>query len=84
MKDRTNPPDTAAQKMVSGNLMTIDEVAARLDVSPMTIHRLPLKSIRIGRLLRFDPRDVDQLIELSKEAVVTPKALATANYAHPN
>ena len=84
MKDRTNPPDTAAQKMVSGNLMTIDEVAARLDVSPMTIHRLPLKSIRIGRLLRFDPRDVDQLIELSKEAVVTPKALATANHAQPN
>jgi DNA-binding IclR family transcriptional regulator len=55
--------------MVNGNLMTINEVAARLDVSPMTVHRLPLKSIRVGRLLRFDPKDVGLLIERSKEAL---------------
>jgi hypothetical protein len=48
--------------------MTINEVAARLDVSPMTVHRLPLESIRVGRLLRFDPKDVGLLIERSKEA----------------
>lgn len=70
MEDRTNPADSAAQKMVTGSLMTLDEVAARLGISPMTVHRLPLKSIRIGRLLRFDPKDVDQLIERCKEPVI--------------
>jgi hypothetical protein len=65
-----NKAQSAAQKMATGALMTIEEVAARFDVSSQTVHRMPLKSIRLGRTLRFDPRDVSQLIEDSKEAVL--------------
>ena len=72
MKENASPADSAAQKMASGCLMTLVEVAARLDVAPITVHRLPLKSIRIGRLLRFDPKDVGQLIEQCKEPVIAP------------
>jgi hypothetical protein len=60
---------SAAIKMANGSLMTIEEVGARLAISPMTVHRMPLPSIRLGRSLRFDPRDVAQLIEASREAV---------------
>lgn len=49
--------------------MTLAEVAALLDVAPMTVHRLPLKSIRLGRSLRFDPKDVRRLIANCKEAL---------------
>jgi len=69
MDDSTNPAESAAKKMASGTLMTIDEVAARLGISPVTVHRLPLESIRIGRLLRFDPKDVRRLIDDCKESV---------------
>jgi hypothetical protein len=58
---------SAATKMITGSLMTLGEVAARLSVSPMTVHRMPLASIRIGRTLRFDPQDVAHLITTSKE-----------------
>ena len=61
----------AQQKMESGGLMKIDEVAALLDVNAATVHKLPLPSIRLGRLLRFDPADVSQLIAHSKEPVVS-------------
>ncbi|QRX83260.1 helix-turn-helix domain-containing protein [Glaciimonas sp. PAMC28666] len=61
----------AQQKMESGGLMRIGEVAALLDVNASTIHKLPLPSIRLGRLLRFDPKDVSQLIAHSKEPVVS-------------
>ena len=61
---------TAAQKIATGVLMTIDEVAALLDVAPTTVHRLPLSSIRIGRSLRFDPKDVQLLIEDCKEVAL--------------
>jgi hypothetical protein len=62
--------DRAAIKMETGSLMTLGEVAARLAVSPMTVHRMPLTSIRLGRSLRFDPRDVALLIAQSKEPPV--------------
>jgi hypothetical protein len=58
---------SAMEKIARGDLMTLAEVAARFDVSPQTVHRMPLASIRLGRSLRFDPRDVNQLIEDSKE-----------------
>jgi excisionase family DNA binding protein len=76
MSDTQKLAASAAVKVEAGILMTLAEVAARLDVSPMTVHRLPLRSIRIGRLLRFDPKDVDQLIEQCKEAVVTVDEIA--------
>ena len=66
----TNLAQAAAEKIATGALMTIEEVAARFDVSSQTVHRMPLKSIRLGRTLRFDPRDVSQLIEDSKEPVL--------------
>lgn len=58
---------SAAIKMANGALMTIEEVGARLSISPMTVHRMPLPSIRLGRSLRFDPNDVAMLIALSRE-----------------
>lgn len=62
----TNKAASAASKFDTGALLTIDEVAAKLDVSHSTIHRLPLRHIRIGRSLRFDPVDLGHLIESSK------------------
>jgi hypothetical protein len=69
MDTDTTIADSAAVKMTTGSLMTLREVAARLAVSPMTVHRMPLVSIRLGRVLRFDPKDVTHLIESSKEAL---------------
>lgn len=62
----------AAIKMANGSLMTLEEVAARLAIAPATVHRMPLPSIRLGRSLRFDPRDVAALITASREAVSPP------------
>jgi predicted transcriptional regulator len=66
----TNAAATASQKVLSGALMRLREVAALLDVAPATVHKLDLPSIRIGHSLRFDPADVRRLIESSKEPVV--------------
>jgi len=49
-------------------LLTREEVAAQLGVSPRTVARLALESgelpyVRIGRLARFRPADVAALIE---------------------
>lgn len=68
----TTIADSAAVKMATGSLMTLGEVAARLAVSPMTVHRLPLTSIRLGRSLRFAPHDVAQLIAASREETTVP------------
>ena len=67
---KADPAKTASEKLTSGALMKLDEVAALLDVSKITVHRLPLPSIRLGHSLRFDPKDVSRLIESSKEAVI--------------
>lgn len=74
-QDRS-PSERAEEKIASDRLMTLAEVAAKLDVSPSTVHRLPLPSIRVGHVLRFDPRDVCRLIEASKEAVAHPNGSA--------
>lgn len=66
----TNMAQSAKQKMATGALMTLGEVAVMLDVAPATVHRLQLPSLRIGKSLRFDPRDVTQLIERCKEPLV--------------
>jgi predicted DNA-binding transcriptional regulator AlpA len=69
-----NDENTAAQsakdKMATGALMTLSEVAAILGVSAQTVHGLPLASIRLGRVLRFDPKDVRRLIAQCKEPVI--------------
>lgn len=66
----TSKAQAAETKIRTGTLMNIEEVAAKLDVSLSTVHRLALPSIRIGRLLRYDPRDVLHLIQSSKEPVL--------------
>lgn len=65
----TDKAQLASQKLESGALLTLDELAAKLDVSHSTVHRLPLPSIRVGRQLRFDPRDVQHFIEQHKEPI---------------
>jgi hypothetical protein len=80
-KADSNLVQSAAQKIATGALMTIEETAAWLDVSPQTVHRMPLKSIRLGRSLRFDPRDVSKLIEDSKEAIICDDQRTNAKIA---
>jgi len=70
MDDTKSAAQAAADKMATGSLLTLDEVAARLSCAPATVHRLPLPSIRIGRLLRFDPKDVEAFLAKSREEVV--------------
>lgn len=69
-KLKNDPARVAVEKLKTGALMKLDEVAALFDVAPITVHKLPLPSIRLGRSLRFDPTDVRQLIEASKENFV--------------
>lgn len=65
----TSLAQSAKQKMATGALMTLGEVAVMLDVAPATVHRLQLPSLRIGKSLRFDPRDLRRFIEICKEPV---------------
>ena len=53
--------------------MTVEEVAARLRVSKMTVYRAvergDMDAIRVGRSIRVDKRDVFKFI---REATTTP------------
>lgn len=60
---------SAEVKLRTGALLDINEVMAKLDVSHATVHRLPLPSIRIGKQLRFDPKDLQRLIEAGREPI---------------
>lgn len=57
-------------------LLTIRDVAKRLSVSERTVRNLAndktLRGLRIGRVRRFDPRDVDAYIESSKRSIGRP------------
>ena len=51
-------------------LLTIDEVAAVLKVSPKTIRRLiarGLPCVRLGRVIRFQQADLLRFVEARKE-----------------
>ncbi len=55
----------------SGRLLSIAEVAEFLGVSPKTVRRLMrrgLPSVRFGRLVRFEQRDLLRWVEARKEA----------------
>jgi hypothetical protein len=67
-----NAVASAAEKVAVGALLNLNEAAAFLGVAPGTVHGLPLPSIRLGKLLRFDPVDVRRLIESCKEPTVAP------------
>ena len=60
----TTPPDVA--------LLTVEDVAQRLKVSPSTVRRLirrgGLKTVRLGRLIRIRPADLNAYIERHIEA----------------
>ncbi len=51
---------------VAGALLTVDDVAARLDVKPASVRELYRKGqlpvVNVGRLVRFRPEDVDRWI----------------------
>jgi excisionase family DNA binding protein len=57
---------------VERRLMSVEETAAYLGISPQTIYnqihrrakkKFPVKPKRVGRSIRFDRRDVDAYIE---------------------
>jgi excisionase family DNA binding protein len=57
--------------ILSSQLLTVEQVAARLGVSPKTVRRLMrrgLPSVRLGRLVRFEQRDLLRWVEARKEA----------------
>ena len=46
--------------------LTVEELAKKLDVNPMTVRRMvqrkQLTGSKVGRALRFDPADVDAFL----------------------
>lgn len=65
------PPRVARPAIVPTQLLTIDQVAEFLGVSPKTVRRLMrrgLPSVRFGRLVRFEQRDLLRWVEARKEA----------------
>jgi excisionase family DNA binding protein len=62
---------TSVLSTALGQLLTIDEVAVALGVSTRTVRRLMrrgLPSVRFGRLVRFEQRDLLRWVEARKEA----------------
>ena len=58
--------------MTEPRLLTVEEVAERLKISPRTIYNgvsrasknpFPIKAVRIRRLVRFKAEDVNKFIE---------------------
>jgi excisionase family DNA binding protein len=65
-------PDMEVQRMSGKRLLTVEELAAKLNISPRTIYnqvapkakkKFPIKPKRIGKLLRFVEADADEYIE---------------------
>jgi excisionase family DNA binding protein len=58
-------------------LMTVKEVAAYLNVNPMTVYRAvetdTLPHLRLGRAIRFRREDVDAYLEGPKPVTPTPE-----------
>lgn len=65
------PPRVARPALVPSQLLTIEQVAEFLGVSSKTVRRLMrrgLPSVRFGRLVRFEQRDLLRWVEARKEA----------------
>lgn len=60
------------KERLAGELLTIDEVAAILDVSPVTIHRYKkqrgLPYIKIGSTVRFDKNKLWEWVMLHERS----------------
>jgi len=58
--------------MADTKLLTVHDVASKLQVCEETIRRWVredrLPSIRVGRLIRFDPKAIEEWIEVRSEA----------------
>jgi excisionase family DNA binding protein len=69
------------------SLLSIDSVAERLNCSPRTVMRLAdrgeLSRVRIGKLVRFRPEQIDALIERSYENDTTPRASGAMSKSWP-
>ena len=66
------PPATGDEITMKKRLLTIPETAAYLNLSERTLYNrvapkakdpFPVKAKRIGKLLRFDKRDLDDYID---------------------
>ena len=71
----------------SDKLLSRDQVAECLGASVSTVVRLEqrgeLPRVKLGRLVRFRPGDVDALIEQSSENDTTPQASRVASNSRP-
>lgn len=43
-------------------LLTVTEVAKMLAVSPRTVQRLSIRFVRVGKLRRYEVRDVERFV----------------------
>lgn len=73
--------------MTSGRLLTLDDAAARMNVSLRTVRRLvarrALASVRIGRLVRVPEEGVDAFIAASLRPAVTTVEVGTRVQIRP-
>ncbi len=74
MPDRTRasrPTNAALPGRLGEGLLTLQQVAAYLNLSPKTVRRLVarhvLPCVHFGRTLRFEARDVFRVVESRKE-----------------
>ena len=75
---RVSQQDAESQNEVKQRLLTVQEAARYLAVSVSTVYgwvwqrRIPF--VKIGRAVRFDPRDLEAFIEASKQGYNTRAA----------
>lgn len=62
---------------MSDGLMTPKQAAAWLNVSLRTLYNLPIRHVKIGRLRRYDPRDLQLYADLNGDR--TPVRLPRAS-----
>lgn len=64
--------EVKVESRLSKRLLTVKELSAILKISPRTIYngihrratnRFPIKAKRVGKLIRFDRKDVDEYIQ---------------------
>ena len=60
------PPAPRRRDTPADSLLTVAEVAVKLNVSEQTVYRMArahgIPAVRIGRSWRFDPRRIDALL----------------------
>ncbi len=68
-----NPPDVVKPDSSPALLLTLEEAAAVLRMSPRTVHSLAvagkIKSKKIGRLRRFRPADLAEFANADAESI---------------